>query len=140
MMSKEIVTTSWSGDMAFEGFVSGHKIIIDAGSDFGGNDLGPRPKPLMLLALAGCTGMDVVSILRKMKVVFDKLNIIVEGQLTDEHPKQFSKMHIIYEFGGSDLSPEKIRKAVELSQEKYCGVSAMYRKVMELTSEIRIIT
>ncbi len=139
-MSKEIVTTSWSGDMAFEGSVSGHKIIIDAGSDFGGNDLGPRPKPLMMLALAGCTGMDVVSILRKMKVVFDKLNIIVEGQLTDEHPKQFSKMHVIYEFGGSDLPPEKIRKAVELSQEKYCGVSAMYRKVMELTSEIRIIT
>ncbi len=139
-MSKEIVTTSWSGDMAFEGVVSGHKITIDAGSDFGGNDLGPRPKPLMLLALAGCTGMDVVSILKKMKVNFGKFNVIVEGQLTDEHPKQFSRMHIIYEFGGPDLPMEKLRKAVELSQEKYCGVSAMYRKVMELTSEIRIVS
>jgi len=138
-MSKEIVTTSWSGDMAFEGIVSGHKVIIDAGSDFGGNNLGPRPKPLMLLALAGCTGMDVVSILKKMKVEFHKFNIVVEGQLTDNHPKQFSKMHIIYEFGGNDLPVEKLRKAVELSQDKYCGVSAMYRKIMELTFEIKIL-
>jgi len=126
--------------MSFEGNVSGHKITIDAGNDFGGNDLGPRPKPLMMLALAGCTGMDVVSILRKMKVNFNKFNVIVEGQLTEEHPKQFSRMHIIYEFGGTDLPMEKLRKAVDLSQEKYCGVSAMYRKVMELTSEIRIVS
>ncbi|MDX9810956.1 MAG: OsmC family protein [Bacteroidales bacterium] len=139
-MSKEIVTTTWSGGMSFEGNVSGHKITIDAGNDFGGNDLGPRPKPLMMLALAGCTGMDVVSILRKMKVNFNKFNVIVEGQLTEEHPKQFSRMHIIYEFGGTDLPMEKLRKAVDLSQEKYCGVSAMYRKVMELTSEIRIVS
>jgi len=138
-MSKEIVTTSWSGDMSFDGLVSGHKITIDADSNFGGNDMGPRPKPLMLLALAGCTGMDVVSILKKMKVGFDKFNIIVEGQLTDDHPKQFSKMHIIYEFGGPDIPAEKLRKAVELSQEKYCGVSAMYRKIVELTYEIKIL-
>ncbi len=138
-MSKEIVTSSWSGNMSFDGLVSGHKITIDADSNFGGNDMGPRPKPLMLLALAGCTGMDVVSILKKMKVGFDKFNIIVEGQLTDDHPKQFSKMHIIYEFRGPDIPAEKLRKAVELSQEKYCGVSAMYRKIVELTYEIKIL-
>ncbi len=138
-MNKEIVTTSWLGNMAFEGEVSGHKIVIDASSDFGGENRGARPKPLMLLALAGCTGMDVVSILKKMKVDIEKFNVNVEGYLTDDYPKRFVKMHVIYEFKGKDLPIEKLQKAIELSEDKYCGVSAVYKKVIEMTSEIRII-
>ncbi len=92
----------------------------------------------MLTALAGCTGMDVVSILKKMRVEFDDFNVIVEGDLTEEHPKQFSKMHVIYAFKGKNLPLEKIQKAIDLSEERYCGVSATYRKAFEITSEIQI--
>ncbi|MBK7628625.1 MAG: OsmC family protein [Bacteroidales bacterium] len=138
-MSKETVNTRWLKNMAFETEVSGHKFTMDAGHQVGGENLGPRPKPLMLAALGGCTGMDVISILGKMRVEVDSFNVVVEGELTEEHPKHFTKMHVIYEFKGKDLPLEKLQKAIDLSEERYCGVSAVYRKTMEVTSEIRII-
>ncbi|HET53934.1 MAG TPA: OsmC family peroxiredoxin [Ignavibacteria bacterium] len=138
-MTKETVTAKWLGNMAFEAEASGHKIILDAEPEVGGENKGPRPKPFMLAALGGCTAMDVISILKKMRVEVDKFNVHVEGELTDEHPKQFYKMHVVYEFTGKDLPEDKLKKAVELSEERYCGVSAVYKKVMELTSEIKII-
>lgn len=125
--------------MAFESEINGHKIIIDADTAVGGEDRGPRPKLLMLSALGGCTAMDVVAILKKMRVDIEGLNVIVEGDLTEEYPKHFYKMHIIYEFKGKNLPVEKLQKAIDLSSERYCGVSAVYRKAMELTSEIRIV-
>jgi putative redox protein len=134
-----IVETNWKGNMQFEATVSGHKLIMDATPDSGGEDKGPRPKQLMLASLAGCTGMDVVSILKKMQVELDEFNIEIEAGLTEEHPKYYDKMHIIYKFKGKNLDPEKLKKAVDLSQERYCGVSAAYRKAMELTYEIRIL-
>lgn len=138
-MAKQEVKVSYLENMAFEAEINGHKIILDAAEEVGGENRGPRPKPLLLTALAGCTGMDVVSILKKMRVEFDDFNVIVEGDLTEEHPKQFYKMNVIYEFKGKDLPLEKLEKAVSLSEETYCGVSAMYRKAVEITSEIRII-
>ena len=135
---KHIVNTSWEGKMKFDSVVSGHHIILDATNEVGGENAGPRPKELMLSALAGCTGMDVVSILKKMKVEPEYFNIRIEADLTEEHPKVYSKVHIIYEFKGKDLEREKLQKAIELSQEKYCGVSAMYRKAMEVSYEIVI--
>lgn len=138
-MGKESVKTSWLSNMAFETEVSGHKIIIDADSKVGGENRGPRPKPFMLAALGGCTGMDVISILAKMRVEVESFNVIVEGDLTEEYPKHFYKMHVIYEFKGKDLPMDKLQKAVSLSEERYCGVSAVYRKALEMTSEIRII-
>jgi putative redox protein len=137
-MSKETVNTTWLSNMAFETEINGHKIIIDAGSQVGGENRGPRPKPLMLAALGGCTGMDVISILGKMRVEVDSFNVVVEGELTEEHPKHFTKMHVIYEFKGRDLPLEKLQKAVSLSEERYCGVSAVYKKALELTSEIKV--
>jgi len=125
--------------MSFEAQVGNHKIILDADESVGGQDLGPRPKPLMMVALAGCTGMDVVSILKKMKVDFEDLNIKVEGDITEENPKHFIKMKVIYEFTGKDLPLEKLQKAVNLSEEKYCGVRASYIQAMEVNSEIIII-
>lgn len=137
-MAKEQVRVNWLENMAFEAEVNGHKILLDAAVPVGGKNRGPRPKPLMLVALAGCTGMDVVSILKKMRVEPDDFNVIVEGDLTGEHPKQFYKMNVIYEFKGKGLPLEKLQKAVNLSEERYCGVSAMYKKAIEITSEIRI--
>lgn len=125
--------------MAFEADVNGHKILLDAAEESGGQNRGARPKPLMLVALAGCTGMDVVSILKKMRVELEGFNVSVEGDLTGEHPKQFTKMHVVYEFKGKDLPIDKLEKAVSLSEERYCGVSAMYRKAIGITSEIKII-
>jgi putative redox protein len=136
---KETVNTRWLSDMAFESEINGHKIIIDADPMVGGQNMGPRPKPFMLLALGGCTAMDVISILKKMRVEIDSFNVRVEGDLTEEHPKHFIKMHVIYEFTGKDLPMDKLQKAVSLSEERYCGVSASYRKAMKMTSEIKII-
>lgn len=138
-MAKQEVRISWQENMAFEADVNGHKIMLDAVEGVGGENRGPRPKPLMLTALAGCTGMDVISILKKMRVEPDNFDVIVEGDLTEEHPKQFYKMNVIYEFTGKDLPLEKLKKAVSLSEERYCGVSALYKKAIEVTSEIRII-
>jgi putative redox protein len=139
MANKESVTTRWLSNMAFETEINGHKIIIDAVPEVGGENKGPRPKPFMLAALGGCTGMDVISILKKMHVEVEEFSVIVEGDLTEEFPKHFFKMHVIYEFTGKDLSMDKLQKAVSLSEERYCGVSAVYRKALELTSEIKVI-
>lgn len=133
---KHIIDASWKGNMKFEADLDGHSVVVDATPEAGGEDAGPRPKKLMLVALAGCTGMDVVSLLKKMRVDFDDLNVIVEGDVTEEHPKHYEKMHVIYKIKGKNLDIEKVKKAVDMSQEKYCGVSAVYKKAMEVTYEI----
>jgi len=138
MTETEVVSTKWLENMSFESEINGHKIIIDAKEEVGGQDRGPRPKTFMLAALGGCTSMDVVSILKKMRIELKSLNVIVEGELSEEHPKRFLKMHVIYEVEGDDLPMDKIEKAVTLSEEKYCSVSAVYKEVIEITSEIRI--
>lgn len=136
---KQTINTSWNGDMQFDSLVSGHHVIMDASPEVGGKDAGPRPKALMLSSLAGCTGMDVISILKKMRIEPRTFNIIIEAELTEEHPKHYSGMHLIYEFTGDGLDEEKLKKAIELSQDRYCGVSAVYRKAMPLTYEVRIL-
>jgi putative redox protein len=136
---KHIVDLAWTDKVAFETDMDGHKVVIDATEESGGSDLGPRPKKLMLTALAGCTGVDVIMILKKMKVEPEAFNVIVEADVTDEHPKHYNKMKVIYQFKGKDLPKEKLEKAVKLSEEKYCGVTAVYKKAMEMESEIRIV-
>lgn len=135
---KSSVNGKWLGNMAFEAEVSGHKLIMDASKEGNGEDLGPRPKELMMAALLGCTGMDVVSILKKMRVEYKSLEIRIESDVTEDHPKHYSAMNIIYSFRGLELPLDKIEKAIEMSQEKYCGVSAVYKKAMPITFEIRI--
>ena len=136
---KHEVNLDWTDGMAFEANMDGHKIIVDAPEEVGGKDTGPRPKKFMLLALAGCTGMDVVSMLKKMRVSYDALNIRVEADVTEEHPKHYTSMKVIYEFKGKNLPLEKLEKAVTMSEEKYCGVSAVYKKAMPVSTEIKII-
>jgi len=136
---KTDISTRWTGNMAFEALVTGHTVIMDAGKESGGNDSGPRPKALLLAGLAGCTGMDVISILDKMKVKPEAFNIKIEAEQTEDHPKVYSEITIVYQFKGDNLPVEKLEKAVSLSQEKYCGVSAMLGKTARLSHRIEII-
>ena len=135
---KNKVEITWMEDMAFEATANDHKIIIDADDAVGGKDRGPRPKPLTLVSLGGCTGMDVISILTKMRVKPDYFNVEVEGELTGEHPKYYHTIRINYIFRGKDLPMEKLEKAVNLSQDRYCGVTAMLDKVAKIEHKIII--
>lgn len=134
---KSAITCAWKGGMAFESDIMGHVLRIDASKEDGGEDSGVRPKITLLASLAGCTGMDVVSILRKMREPLSWFNMRVEGDLADDYPKPYTSFHIVYEFKASDgLNPENVKKAVDLSQEKYCGVSATLKKAAPLDWEI----
>lgn len=135
---KETITTKWLSDMAFESEIDGHKIYMDSSQEHGGKNMGPRPKPLMMVALAGCTGMDVVSILKKMREDVAEFSIDIEGDVTEEHPKRFEGMKIIYRLKGKGISRKNVEKAVDLSQSRYCGVSANYREAFPISHEIII--
>ena len=132
------VETHWSSEMSFDSTVNNHRIVMDSDPAFGGQEKGPRPKMLVLSALGGCTGMDVVSILNKMRVNPDSFRVIAEADIADEHPKVFTKIHLTYEFKGKNLPQDKLKKAVDLSQERYCAVSAMLKKACPFTYEIKI--
>jgi putative redox protein len=136
---KDAINVKWVEDMSFETLVNDHPIILDATPEAGGRNRGPRPKPLLMVSLAGCTAMDVVSILKKMKVDLTSFNIHVEADISDEHPKRYTTVHLIYEFCGKDLSLDKLKHAIELSQEKYCGVSATLKNAVEISYEIKIV-
>ena len=123
------ILAQWNGGMSFKNDIDNHEIIVDATNEFGGQNLGPSPKKLLLAGLAGCTGMDVVSILNKMRQPLGFLSIKIEAKLTDEHPKTYSSINIIYRFKTADnLDKGKVEKAIKMSQETYCGVAAMLRK------------
>ncbi|MEI6747610.1 MAG: OsmC family protein [Bacteroidales bacterium] len=132
------VEVKWIDSMAFEAEVSNHKIILDASEAVGGNDRGPRPKALTLASLGGCSGMDVISILAKMRVVPEKFRMTITGDLSEEHPKVYNTITIIYHFKGKDLPLDKLEKAVNLSQERYCGVSAMLGKSAKIIARIEV--
>ncbi|MBJ2173854.1 OsmC family protein [Aureibaculum sp. A20] len=134
------VKTTWKGDMKFESTnPSGINLMIDAGVDDGGKGEGYRPKALMLSALAGCSGLDVVSLLKKMRAEVDAFNIDITAELTEEHPKFYKKVHVVYNFYGSDFKKDKIEKSVNLSVDRYCGVMEMFRQFAEVTTEIKYI-
>ena len=133
------IKTQWQGNMLFNAESLGGSFKIDAAEDVGGQDLGVRPKALMLTSLAGCTGMDVISLLKKMRAEVKGLEIAVNGELTNEHPKYYKKVHIEYRFYGKEFKKDKIEKAIKLSQDRYCGVSEMFRQFAEITIDIKYI-
>jgi putative redox protein len=135
---KNKIDVTWTKDMVFEAKVNDHIILLDAEESVGGQNHGPRPKPLTLVSLGGCTGMDVLSILKKMKVEFDSFNVEVEGELTEEYPKYYHTITINYIFKGNNLPLDKIEKAVNLSQDRYCGVTAMLNKAAKIKHNIII--
>ncbi len=134
----EAINITWTGEMSFEAEVNNFKIAIDATEAVGGQNRGPQPKPLTLVSLGGCTGMDVISILTKMRVKPDYFNVEISGELTDEHPKYYHTINIRYIFKGKDLPMEKLEKAINLSQDRYCGVTEMLRHVAKINHEIVI--
>lgn len=128
----------WVKDMLFDAEVSGHHILMDADPQWGGKDQGTRPKPLLLAALSGCSGMDVVSILEKMNVPEYKFNVEMEADSTSEHPITYHTIRVNFMFEGQDLPKDKVLKAVKLSTEKYCGVMAMLKKAANIIVKVYI--
>ncbi len=119
---------------------SNHWITMDGPENFGGSDAGIRPKELLLLGLGGCTGSDVISILSKKRTKLDDFEINIETEVSEEHPQVFTKLHLEYVFYGKDLNTKDIERAIELSQTKYCGVTAMLEKSVEMTHSYKIVS
>ena len=126
--------TYWLGEHLFESEHDGNKIRVD-----GEKERGHGPKALLLSGLAGCSGIDVVDILAKMRVEISDFSIVVETEQTDEHPKVFKDIHITFRMKTDPDNEDKIRKAIELSLEKYCGVSAMLRKNSDIKYKLEIL-
>jgi putative redox protein len=124
--------------MHFTGELQGFEIPLDADEKVGGTNKGPRPKGLLLTSLIGCTAMDVISILQKMRLEPDEFYVEADGEVTNEHPKVFSKILITYYLKGKNISRDKVEKAVILSQDRYCGVTAMLKKAAEIEYKIII--
>lgn len=129
------VTATWKGKLKFVSANSaGRTVEIDGKKAAGGDESAQSPKELVLSGLAGCTAMDVISILGKMRALPEGLRVEVEAQQTEQPPKVFKKIHLKYLVKG-EIPEEKLQRAIELSQEQYCGVSEMLRKSAELTYE-----
>lgn len=135
-MAMHEIETQWMGKMQFNSLVNGHTIIMDAPERVGGEDLGPIPKPFVLTALSGCTGMDIVAILRKSQKEVRELNIRVTGELSKQPPIEYVAIHVIYDFKGDEHCKDAALDAVSVSQNKYCGVSHMLKKSLPVTWEI----
>jgi len=135
-MASNTITTVWKENMVFESDnPSGETLFMDA-PDEGIENKGLRPKALMLSSLAGCSGLDVVSLLKKMRAEVNDFKMVVHGELTEEHPRYYHKVFIEYHFYGNDLPEDKINKAVKLSVYQYCGVMEMFRQFAKVTTEV----
>ncbi len=135
------VTVAWKGNMLFESDnprEGHHTVLMDAGKTDGGNNQGLGPKAMMLSSLAGCSGLDVVMMLKKMKAEVTDFKMQVSGELTSEHPKFYHNVMVDYHFYGSDLNEAKINKAVDLSVQKYCGVMEMFRQFAKVSTAIHL--
>jgi putative redox protein len=137
-MANNTVTTVWKENMLFESDNPSGEILFMDAPDEGIENKGLRPKAMMLSSLAGCSGLDVVSLLKKMRAEVDDFKMIVQGDLTDEHPKYYHKVHVEYHFYGSNLQQDKINKAVTLSVDRYCGVMEMFRQFSDVEIEIHL--
>ena len=135
---KKSMNINWKQNMAFEMEIDGHSLVIDAAEEVGGQNLGPTPKPLLMASLGGCTGMDVISLAKKMRQDVESFEIEMEADLTEEHPMRYTDIKMIYKFKGKNLDRKKLEKAVSLSQNRYCGVSATLDSV-NLSFEVVIL-
>jgi putative redox protein len=137
-MAEYQMTAQWADGIAFDVQINDFNVRMDSSPPEGANT-GPSPKRMVLAGLICCTGMDVASLLRKMRVPFDGFHIEATAPITAEHPKTFEKVFLKYVVTGEKVSRDKVEKAVNLSQERYCGVSAMIRKHCPIEWEIEIV-
>jgi putative redox protein len=129
----------WTDGIRFEGTsVFGHRIVTDGARAAGGRESGYKPTELVMYGLAGCTGVDVVSILTKMRQNISGVEIEVKGYQPDDYPKLFNRIEIKYIFTGKNLDRDKIEQAIKLSEEKYCSVSLTLRGIANITSTFEI--
>ena len=115
---------------------SNHWVVMDGPERFQGAEAGARPMELLLISLAGCTGMDVISLLHKMRVKYDDMRVTVESKREEEHPKVYTDIVLHYHFYGRGLPMDKLDKAVRLSQERYCPITAMLKDSVKLSYDI----
>lgn len=134
-MATHSIQTIWRENNIFDTEIDGHTVTIDIPTE-GGENAGPGPKKLLLVAAAGCTGLDIVTMARKMRIEMKKFDIRITADAAEEHPKQYTSMHVIYEFEGDDLPKEKLERACKMSFDTYCGVLAMYKKAVPVTYEV----
>lgn len=117
---------------------SNHWVMMDAGESVGGTDAGARPLELVLMGLGGCTSMDVLTILQKKRIVVDDYEVHLEADRAEEHPKVFTAIRIKFFFYGKDIPAEAVKRAIELSETKYCSASAMLSQVANISIEFEI--
>lgn len=130
------IETQWMGKMQFNALVNGHTIVMDAPERVGGEDQGPIPKPFVLTALSGCTGMDVAAILRKSGKEVTDFDIKVSGEISKQAPIVYVAIHLVYNLKGPEENRDAALQAVTDSQEKFCGVSRMLKQIMPVTWEV----
>ncbi len=134
------IVTTWKEALAFDALSdSAHTVRLDTSLEGGGLNSGMNPKKMLLASLCGCSGMDVVDILHKMKVNFSKLEITAEAEQTNEHPKVFKSIQLVYCCNIAAADADKLQRAVNLSMEKYCGISAMLAKHCTITHSIQLV-
>jgi len=137
-MSAQIVDVEWKHDLTFDAHQQGRTFTIMSSPTDDPEQRAVSPKQLLLTGLAGCAGLDLASLLPKMRVPFSSLRVSIEATLSEEHPKIYVSMHIVYSVGCGLEHLESVERAVELSITKYCGVYAMLEKASQITHEVRI--
>lgn len=136
-MANHQIETQWMGKMQFNALINGHAVVMDAPERSGGEDIAPIPKPFVLAALSGCTGMDIIALLRKEDKAVEDLSMMVTGELSKQAPIQYIAIHVLYSFKGDISTKTSAMKAVINQQEKYCGVSSLLKKAIPVTWEIK---
>ena len=130
----------WQGKMAFEATTEGgHSVLMDASPEVGGEDRGPRPMEMVLMGLGGCTGIDVVLMLQKSKQAVTDCQIEISAERSDSVPKIYSKIHVHFKVFGKELNEKKVKRAVDLSAEKYCSVSKMLEATVTMSHDYEVI-
>lgn len=131
-------TVKWINGLSFDAELDGFHMVIDGDPEFGGQKKGPKPKGLTLISLAGCTAMDIISILTKMRVSdkIEHFEVATDGTLANEHPKKFEEIVISYIFKGKDLPIQKLKQAIDLSVETYCGVLASLKPGVKISHRL----
>lgn len=129
----------WDGQMSFQSQMREHVLVMDAKKEHGGQNMGPTPKELVLSGIVGCTAMDVVALLKKFKEPFTEFFVSAEASMTEGHPVIFKEVHLLFEVNGSsEVKADQVLKAVSLSMNKYCGVSAMISKASPIFYKIQL--
>lgn len=132
-------TIKWIDNMMMVGeSASGHAVVMDGPEELGGKNLGIRPMEMLLLGMGGCTTVDVVSTLKKMREEVQDCYAEITAKRTDEHPKVFTQIHIHFVIKGSGLNEKKIAKAISLSADKYCSASIMLGKTAVITHDFEV--